>query len=132
MADRLAEGISFAGCDPRACTDSVRHEHAVVRSDRGEWIPVDATPQHVQPPSREVTAQPDPTIGTEVRPDSVDEAPPPKPAQEDAAATTERPAEVDLSWLWTTIRVAGIVLAVAAVLVGPFLLVILAKSLDPA
>ena len=55
--------------------------------------------------------------------------PPPKPAQEDAAATTERPAEVDLSWLWTTLRVAGVVLAVAAVLVGPFLLVILAKSL---
>ncbi len=40
MADRLAEGISFAGCDPRACTDSVRHEHAVVRSDRGDYVVV--------------------------------------------------------------------------------------------
>lgn len=116
-------------CRDGSCRGADLSAWVEVRSDRGEWIPVDATPQHVQPPSREVTAQPDPTIGTEVRPDSVDEAPPPKPAQEDAAATTERPAEVDLSWLWTTLRVAGVVLAVAAVLVGPFLLVILAKSL---
>jgi len=116
-------------CESGSCRAADLSAWVEVRSDRGEWIPVDATPQHVQPPSREVTAQPDPTIGTEVRPDAVEEVEPPKPAQEDAAAGPDRPAMIDLSALWATLRVTGTVLAVLALVAGPFLLVIAAKAL---
>ena len=133
---RIVVGARAASTDPEltvcpsgSCGAADLSAWVEVRSDRGEWIPVDVTPQHLQAPSREVTAQPDPTIGTEVRPDTVDEAPPPKPAQEDAAAGAERPATLDLSWLWTALRTTGIVLAIAALVAGPFLLVIAAKAL---
>ena len=52
-------GVSV--CRDGSCRGADLSAWVEVRSDRGEWIPVDATPQHVQPPSREVTAQPDPT-----------------------------------------------------------------------
>jgi len=133
---RVVVGARSATSDPglTACDDGVCSSGDVaawveVRSAAGEWIPVDVTPQHTQAPSREVTAQPDPTIGTEVRPDTVDEVQPPKPAQEDAATSTERPEEIDLAWLWTTLRTAGIVLAGILLITGPFLLILLVKAL---
>jgi cytochrome P450 len=38
MADRLAEDVSFAGEDPRACTDRLRPDHPVVRGDHGDYV----------------------------------------------------------------------------------------------
>lgn len=133
---RVVVGTRTVSADPAlaVCTDGTCRAGDMaawveVRSDAGEWIPVDVTPQHAEAPSREVTAQPDPTIGTEVRPDTVDEVQPPKPAQEDAAASPDRPDALDLAWLWATLRATGIVLAVLAIVLGPFLLIVAAKSL---
>ncbi|WP_431801804.1 transglutaminase domain-containing protein [Microbacterium sp. bgisy203] len=132
---RVVVGARLASDDPAlsVCTDGECRSADLsawveVRNADGAWIPVDVTPQHTQAPSLEVTAQPDPTIGTEVRPDTVDEVQPPKPAQEDAAASPERPDEVDLAWLWTTLRIAGISLGALLIVAAPFLLVLIAKA----
>lgn len=118
----------LAVCGDGACRADDLAAWVEVRSAAGEWIPVDASPQHRQAPSREVTSQPDPTIGTEVRPDDVDEVEPPKPAQEDAAASPDRPDTVDLAWLWASARIVGISLGALLVVVGPFLGILAAKA----
>lgn len=119
----------LAVCGDGACRADDLAAWVEVRSAAGEWIPVDASPQHRQAPSREVTSQPDPTIGTEVRPDNVDEVEPPKPAQEDAAASPDRPDTVDLGWLWAAVRIVGISLGALLVVVGPFLAILAAKAI---
>ena len=119
----------LAVCGDGACRADDLAAWVEVRSAAGEWIPVDASPQHRQAPSREVTSQPDPTIGTEVRPDNVDEVEPPKPAQEDAAASPDRPDTVDLGWLWASVRIVGISLGALLVVVGPFLAILAAKAI---
>lgn len=118
----------LAVCGDGACRADDLAAWVEVRGAAGEWIPVDASPQHRQAPSREVTSQPDPTIGTEVRPDDVDEVEPPKPAQEDAAASPDRPDTVDLAWLWASARIVGISLGALLVVVGPFLGILAAKA----
>lgn len=120
---------SLPVCTDGTCLAGELSAWVEVRSATGEWIPVDVTPQHAQAPSREVTAQPDPTIGTEVRPDQVDEVEPPKPAQEDAPSPPDRPDALDLAWLWATLRITGIVAGAGLLLFGPFLLVVAAKAL---
>lgn len=133
---RVVVGVRTSASDPQlttcaaeGCRTSDVSAWVEVRSAAGDWIPVDVTPQHTVAPSREVTAQPDPTIGTEVRPDTVDEVEPPKPAQEDAPTSIDRPDPLDLAWLWAGLRVAGSILGAALVLIGPFLLVVGVKAL---
>mgnify|MGYP001325846466 CR=1 FL=1 len=38
MTDHVPDGLSPAGCDLRACTDRLRPDHPVIRTDRGEWV----------------------------------------------------------------------------------------------
>lgn len=120
---------ALTACTQGECRATDMTAWVEVRSAAGDWIPVDVTPQHTLAPSREVTAQPDPTIGTEVRPDIVDEVEPPKPAQEDSSTSSDGQDPVDLAWLWLGLRTAGSILAAALVVLGPFLLVIGAKAL---
>lgn len=133
---RVVVGARLASSDPdvRVCTGGACRSGDIsawveVRASTGEWIPVDVTPQHALAPSREVTEQPDPTIGTAVRPATVDEVQPPKPAQEDTPGTPSPDASVDLEWLWATLRISAWTLGALAVVAGPFLLVVAAKSL---
>ena len=133
---RIVVGTRTASADPAltvcaegACRAADVSAWVEVRTASGEWLPVDVTPQHTQAPSREVTAQPDPTIGTEVRPATVDEVQPPKPAQEDNQTSPDRPDVVDLSWLWSGLRLTGAVLLGALVVLGPFLVIIGAKAM---
>ena len=87
-----------------------------VQSAAGEWVPVDVTPQFAQSPSLEVTEQRNPENVTEVRPESVEDVVPPDPVQEDSGADdrADDAAALDLAWLWPVLRIAGIVLLVAA------------------
>lgn len=120
---------ALATCDDGACRAGDISAWVEVRAAGGEWVPVDVTPQHAVAPRREVVEQPDPRVPTEVRPDSVEEVVPPRPAQEDTARS-DRPADpLDLEWLWATLRIAGIVLLVAALPLAPFLLIVLAKAM---
>ncbi|MFT4052154.1 MAG: transglutaminase domain-containing protein [Microbacterium sp.] len=133
---RVVVGVRTESADPALTTCQAGQCRAEdvsawveVRSAAGEWIAVDVTPQHTQSPSAEVTAQPDPTIGTEVRPDMVAEVEPPKPAQEAAPSASGEADETDLAWLWAALQISCGVLGVVLLLVGPSLLIIAAKAL---
>lgn len=132
---RVVVGTRLSSTDPDAavCADGVCRAGDVsawveVRAATGQWVPVDVTPQHTQPPRRELTEQPDPQIATSVRPDGVDEVQPQRPAQEDAAAPADRPDAPDLRGLWAALGVTGAVLGILLLLAGPFLAVVLAKA----
>ncbi len=132
----LGARLSAADTGVFTCEDGVcrAQDLAVwteVRDVDGAWTAVDVTPQWSRPPSLEVTEQRDPENVTEVRPDSVEEVVPPEPVQEDTARDDDgdEGAGWDLSWLWPILRVAGIVLLVMLVVLGPFLLIVAAKAL---
>lgn len=121
----------LAVCDDGECRAQDLTAWTEVRSDDGTWVPVDVTPQWAQSPSLEVTEQRDPENVTEVRPDTVEEVVPPAPVQEDSARDEddETDAGLDLAWLWPVLRIAGLVLLVLAVVLGPFLVILGAKAL---
>jgi Transglutaminase-like superfamily/TgpA N-terminal domain len=117
-------------CEAGVCRAPDLSAWTEVRSADGRWVPIDVTPQFDQSPSLEVAEQSDPLNVTEVRPDTVEEVVPPDPLQEDTARD-DRPddqAGLDLGWLWPTLRIAGLVLLVFAVVLGPFAVVVAAKA----
>ncbi|TQJ29760.1 transglutaminase domain-containing protein [Microbacterium sp. SLBN-146] len=134
---RVVVGARLASDDPSVavCADGLCRAQDLsawteVRSASGEWTPVDVTPQYAQSPSLEVTQQRDPEVVTEVRPDVVDEIVPPEPVQQDALVrdADDEQAATDLSWLWPALRVSAIVLLVLLLVVGPFIAIVVLKS----
>lgn len=119
-------GVSV--CDGGRCAAGSISAWVEVRDATGEWIAIDVTPQYTTPPRREVTEQPDPTIGTAVQGVTADEVRPPAPSQEDTAAASEPPASVDLGWLWTSLRITGGVLGALLLVTGPFVAILVAKA----
>ena len=117
-------------CENGVCEAQDLAAWTEVQSSKGDWVPVDVTPQFAQSPSLEVTEQRDPENVTEVRPDSVEEVLPPDPVQEDSASDdiADDAAGLDLAWLWPVLRISALVLLVLALAFGPFLVVIGAKS----
>ncbi|MFT4214383.1 MAG: transglutaminase-like domain-containing protein, partial [Microbacterium sp.] len=124
-----SDDTDAAVCTAGTCRAGDVSAWVEVHSETGEWITVDVTPQHAQAPSREVTEQPDPTIGTAVRPDGVDEVLPPKPVQEDTASTVHQDDGPDLAWLWRTLFIGGVSVGALLVVASPFLLILGAKAL---
>ncbi|MET0736535.1 MAG: transglutaminase-like domain-containing protein [Microbacterium sp.] len=125
-----ADEPGLATCEEGACRAQDLAAWAEVLSADGDWIAVDATPQYAQSPSLEVTEQRDPENVTEVRPDSVEEILPPDPVQQDSTPGDPGAddAGVDLAWLWSSLRITGLVLLVLLLAFGPFLGVIAAKA----
>ena len=131
LGARLAAAApGVAACKGGACRAQDLAVWTEVQSPAGEWIPVDVTPQYAQSPSLDVTDQRDPENVTEVRPESVHAVVPPEPAQNDSTAddTPDQAAGADLAWLWPVLRTGAIVLLIAALAAGPFLIVITAKA----
>ncbi|KAA9158381.1 transglutaminase domain-containing protein [Microbacterium lushaniae] len=131
----LGARLSAADTGVFTCEDGVcrAQDLAVwteVRDVDGAWTAVDVTPQWSRPPSLEVTEQRDPENVTEVRPDTVEEVVPPEPVQEDTARDDDGDdgAGWDLSWLWPILRIVGMVLLILLVILGPFLLIVVAKA----
>ncbi|WP_438353809.1 transglutaminase domain-containing protein [Microbacterium sp. CJ88] len=119
----------LAVCDSGTCRAQDLSAWAEVRTASGDWVPVDATPQHTVAPSLDLTQLRDPQNVTEVRPDGVADVVPPPPLQEDTAQNdSAAPAGLDLSWLWPVLRFSAIGLLIALVLCGPLVLVIAAKA----
>jgi hypothetical protein len=125
-----AADTSVPTCDEGVCRARDLAAWAEVQDEDGTWTAVDASPQWERSPSLEVTEQRDPENVTEVRPDSVEEVVPPEPVQEDSARDDDDAAAegLDLTWLWPILRIAGIVLLVLAVLLGPFIAIVGAKA----
>ena len=96
-----------------------------VQSAGGDWIPVDATPQYAQSPSLDVTEQRDPENITEVRPDAAEDVVPPTRSRTTPAGETPTTQQASTSrWLWPILRVVGLALLVAALVLRPFLVVV--------
>lgn len=133
---RVVVGVRLSSSDPTVttCRDGACRAQDVsawieVRAASGEWIPVDVTPQHSTAPETDIVQQQDPRVPTEVRPDDVEDVKPPGPDQDERLGPVdEPPTQADLTWLWTTLQIAGISLVVLLATVGPFLAVIVAKA----
>lgn len=117
-------------CDDGVCRAQELAAWTEVQSSDGDWIAIDVTPQFEQSPSLDLIEQRDPENVTEVRPDSVEEVLPPDPVQQDSAAddTPDEGTGADLAWLAPILRATGITLLILALALGPFLIVIGAKS----
>ncbi|MET0813321.1 MAG: transglutaminase-like domain-containing protein [Microbacterium sp.] len=104
---------------------------AEVLSTGGEWVAIDATPQHAESPSLEVISQRDPENVTDVRPDAPEEILPPDPVQQDAAAAEpgDESGTLDLAWLGPTLRVVAAALLVLLLVTGPVIAIVVAKAM---
>lgn len=117
-------------CVEGACRAGDLTAWVEVQSSEGDWIPVDVAPQYEEPIDTDVRRERDPENVTEVRPETAQEVVPPDPTQQDSTTPddTQDDAGWDLAALWAGLRVAGIVLLVLTLLLGPFLLVLAAKA----
>jgi hypothetical protein len=126
---RLTGADGLPSCAGGVCRGGDLSAWTEVQASTGDWIPVDATPQHTVAVTDTVVRQRDPENATDARPSTAQEVVPPDPVQRDAAhapaatQTDDGPAE-----LWAVLRVAGISLAVLVILVGPLLVVLGAKA----
>lgn len=120
----------LATCRDGSCRAQDLAVWTEVQSAEGDWIPIDVTPQYEQSPSLDVTEQRDPENVTEVHPDSAEAVVPPQPVQDDSALhdNPDDAPGLDLAWLWPVLRTTAISLLIAALALGPFLIVIAAKA----
>jgi len=124
-------GAGLPACANGQCRAADIAAWTEVQSADGQWVPIDATPQHTVGVDAETTTQRDPRNETEVRPDVAEAVAPPDPVQQDGADEPPTPPATgpDLSVLWTTLRITGVAVLVLAALAGPFLAVVVAKSM---
>ena len=126
---RLTAEPGLPSCTDGVCRSGDLAAWVEVRSSAGQWIAVDVTPQHAQPPALLVTEQRDPRVATEVRPDVVEEVVPPRPAQDDTSRADRGADALDLTWLWAALRGVGVGASIVAIVIGPSLLIVAAKAL---
>lgn len=128
---RLAAEDGLRTCDAGACRGGDIVAWTEVQAATGEWIPIDVTPQTAVAPLSDLTLQRDPQNETEVRPENAEEVVPPDPVQQDAPSTDETDDEVaaDLTGLWAALRISGIALLIAGLILGPFAVILAAKAL---
>lgn len=122
---------ALAACEAGVCRGSDVSAWIEVRDTAGGWIPVDTTPQHLNPIAPDIDQRNDPLIPTEVQPQQAEVVPPPDAAPADSGETDPAATEetVDLTALWSALRATGGILLVLLILLGPFLAIILAKAM---
>ncbi|WP_100809894.1 DUF3488 and transglutaminase-like domain-containing protein [Microbacterium sp. BR1] len=127
---RLTSDDGLRTCDRGACRGGDIVAWTEVQSATGDWVPIDVTPQSAVAPQTDLTLQRDPQNETEVRPENAEEVVPPDPVQQDAPAANDSDDEAaaDLSGLWAVVRVSGIALVIAGLLLGPFGVITAAKA----
>jgi len=127
-ADDDASGIP-------ACTDGVCAGRNVaawveVQGADGRWAVLDATPQHRQDLAAQTQRQRDPENPTQVLPVPAREVAPPDATGTKGNSTPAAPtAGLNLAWLWISLRVGAILVLGLLVVLGPLLVVVLAKAL---
>lgn len=128
--DDARDGIP--ACEAGTCTGGNMAAWLEVQdAQTGAWAALDVTPQHSVPPMPDVEQRSDPRNQTEVDTERVDTVPPPEPNPSDSSGGDDESSEtgLDLAWLWSALRIAGIVLLALLILAGPFLLIVIAKLL---
>ncbi|AMB57649.1 transglutaminase-like domain-containing protein [Microterricola viridarii] len=126
-----APASGMPACADGSCSGRNLSAWIEVQDDGGQWITVDVTPQYEHPlsPSEELTRDPQNT--TEVITDGATEVTPPdaEPAGGGESPKDEGEQALDLAWLFTALKIAGLVLLVLLLLVAPLLAMTLAKAL---
>lgn len=120
-----------APCAAGVCRGGNLTAWAEVRGPRGEWIPVDASPQYSDALSPAISTLRDPELPTEVPSQVAESWLPPEavPADGEGSQQSEAETATDLEWLWSALRLAGAVLLVAVLLLAPFLTIVGAKAI---
>ena len=133
---RIVVGARLASDDLPACETGVCRGGDLaawieVQDAGGVWVPVDVTPQHEVSMTPDNEQNRDPEVPTEVERDEAEQV---LPGEADPAESGQRDDDpidtgLDLSLLWSTLRISGITLAVVLAVTGPFLIVLLIKAL---
>lgn len=128
---RLTAAEGDSACIEGVCRGGDVSAWVEVQADDGAWVPIDVTPQHAVGVQQDAQQQRDPENVTEVRPDTAKEVVPPAPAQQDAVRPDDENEQVplDLSALWSALRVTALVVLIAALVLGPFVVIVGAKVL---
>lgn len=135
---RVVLGFALAGTergadDIPACTDVCTGGNLTawveVQDASGAWVSFDTTPQHANPLNPVQTNEQPPKNGTQVLPDSAtrEQATATDPSGGDNANRAQDDGGLDLAWLATALKIAGLVLLALAVLVAPFATILVAK-----
>ncbi|QAY61804.1 transglutaminase domain-containing protein [Microbacterium protaetiae] len=116
-------------CADGVCTGGDITAWTEVRDASGQWVAVDVTPQHTEGADTAVTKLRDPENATDVRSENAEEVDPPDPTKQDSTdSSTHDDQSADLSSVWALLRIGGIALAAALVLIGPFAAILAAKA----
>ncbi|MCB0910561.1 MAG: transglutaminase domain-containing protein, partial [Propionibacteriaceae bacterium] len=116
-----------------ACTDGTCRGRNLsawveVQGADGRWAVVDATPQHTRDLAAETQRRRDPENPTQVLPVPAQEVDPPDSTGTRGDSDQPSPdSALNLAWLWTGLRLLAIALLALLVVLGPFLVVMVAK-----
>ncbi len=133
---RVVVGVRLGGEDRGvdgvpACSSECAGEHLAAwieaRGDRGEWVPLDVTPQVEQRPERLEQGEQLPEFPTTPEERDAREADPPVGLGEQGDGDDPDAPVPGASALWPVLRAAGLSLAALALLAAPFLFLPLAK-----
>jgi hypothetical protein len=121
----------LATCEDGECTGGDLAAWIEVADADGSWTAVDTTPQHAVSLSPDIQQRRDPQNTTEVEPEQADTVLPPEADPADSANQEEEEPETpaDLTWLWVTLRITGIVVFALLILLLPVAAVLMAKLL---
>jgi len=118
-------------CSGGSCLGGNLSAWLEVQGADGTWVTVDVTPQITNPIAPEVERLQDPQVPTRVEPQSVDSVQPPEaaPSQRDTEPDDGGDSAAAVAWLLEVLRWLGIVLLALAVILGPYVLIVLGKRL---
>lgn len=117
-------------CEDGTCRGRNISAWIEVQDVSGTWIPVDVTPQHEIPMDAVVDERRDPENATDVESERAEVVRPPDtdPADADPRTSDDEDAGVDLSGLILAVRIAGGILLVLGVLLGPLAAIVATKA----
>ncbi|OJV98923.1 MAG: hypothetical protein BGO47_14215 [Microbacterium sp. 67-17] len=128
-----ADDGSAAGvppCEEGTCRGRNITAWVEVQDVSGTWIPVDITPQHEIPMDAVVEERRDPENATDVESERAEVVKPPEadPADADPRASDDQQIESDLSSLVLAVQIAGSILLVLGILLGPLAGIVAVKA----
>lgn len=128
QADDASAGVP--PCDDGICRGRNITAWVEVQDVSGTWIPVEVTPQHEIPMDAVVEDRRDPENATDVESERAEVVQPPDadPADADPRSSDEEESEADYSGLILAVRIAGGILLVVGILIGPLAAIVAAKA----
>jgi hypothetical protein len=127
---RLDGDSDTAACTAGVCRGGDIAAWVEVLSSAGQWVTVDATPQHENAVDDKVARERDPENPTDVTPETAKEVVPPDPVQRDADQPADRSdSGFDLGTLWAALRIVALVALGILIVLGPFAAIVVAKAI---